>query len=179
MLDLFFRAKKRMDGEDVYGSKIVVSDPIQMDEWNYQLRRNKKSLVKDDMVETGTSILRRTKEDSSFHFNDLYSHKPFTNGENNLSFSQHLDPSFQQQLTKNITPFFPNNISNFTFPKVPNIENLKVIQNPTSYGQKFYINYVENSSGGLEADGDQKKGVLDNRKFNNVLTNQLEVMNGR
>ncbi|KAK6624222.1 hypothetical protein RUM44_011081 [Polyplax serrata] len=177
-IEFAVRARKRMDGEDVFGNKIIMSDPIPMEDWNCHVRRTKKIHPKDETESAGT-VLRRGKEDATFHFNDLYSHKTAGNGENNLSLSQNLDPSFHQQLTKNMIPFFPNNISNFTFPKVPNIENLKIVQNPTSQGPKSYLNNLEGSGSGAITEGDPKKSGHDNRKFNNVLTNQMDGMNMR
>lgn len=166
-----------MDGEDVFGNKIIISDPMPMEDWNCHVRRSKKIHQKEETESCGLMI-RRAKEENSFQFNDLYSNKSIGNGDNNISLSQNLDPSFHYQLTKNMVPFFPNNISNFTFPKIPNIENLKVAQNSSFQGQKPYINNLESGSTGT-TDGDHKKVASDSRKFNNVLTNQLDGLHMR
>ncbi|EEB14807.1 conserved hypothetical protein [Pediculus humanus corporis] len=192
------RGKKRMDGENVFGNKIIVSDPMQMEDWNWHVRRNKKNHGKKNsemMNGCGALIRKQQKEDNGFHFNDIHSYKPYGNNENNLAHSQNIDPSFHQQLTKNMVPFFSNNISNFTFPKVPNIENLKVIQNPTSHAlQKSYMNNNNNNNNNLD-DGSMinggsssssnssssvKKNGTDNRKFNNNnLNNHGDGLNSR
>lgn len=166
-----------MDGEDVFGSKITVSDPIRVDDWSFQTGRNRRNQTKDDLEATHRAN-RKAKEDNTFQFNDFYPQKQFPSMESNMSRQQGLDQSFQHQLSKNMVPFFSNNISNFTFPKVPNIENLKVIQNPTSSAQKSYLNNLENQSGML-SEPDQRKGALENRKFNNIIGNPLEGSNLR
>lgn len=179
------RAQKRMDGEDVFGCKIAVSDPVRVEDWNYQTGRNRRNQTKDDM-DTSHRINRKSKEDSTFQFNDFYSQKQpgqFPNGGGggggDMPRQQNLDSSFQHQLSKNMVPFFSNNISNFTFPKVPNIENLKVIQNQTSPGQKSsYINNLE-SQCGMSSEHEHRKGGLENKKFNNVIGNPLDGSNLR
>lgn len=170
-----------MEGEDVFGNKITVSDPLRVEDCSFQSGRNRKIQAKDD-IETCQRASRKGREakEDNFQFNNIYPQKQYLSSmETNYSHSQNLEPSFQQQLSKTMVPFFSNNISNFTFPKVPNIENFNVIRNPTVGSQKSYLNNLESHSVALETDSELKKPSFENKKFNNLLADQMEGLNFR
>lgn len=167
-----FRAQKRMTGEDVYGNKINVSSPIPVEDWSFHANGNRKAHSKDD-PQTCHRTNRKAKDDNTLQLNDFYSQKQFPCAEVNSTGSTNLESTLQQQILKNTAPFFSNNMSSFTFSKVPNIENLRVIQNPTSSNQKSYLNNVETYAS-IMGNDDQRKQHLENRKFNNIFTNQPE-----